>query len=160
MSKMKLLNKTLQRKLSKPDITRSRSLNIILTELKKKGSLKTCILTDSSGLVLAQVLARGDNVENLSASTGLIQNNAERMADYLGTGTIALSYFVSKDVMIWVTPFTVAATGDNLILLVSKQNSILEKMSKSTLKLLGKQKTNVYPLIEIAIKWLTEICCQ
>jgi len=158
MGTAKTFRKILQKKLYKTKLSRNDSLTLILHELKKIANLNSCLLTDENGFAMAQVLNPLDDKENLSATTALIKGNADRIADYIKTGTINTSYFVSNNVMIWVIPIKIPNCNESFILFISKKNSVLEKMSKSTLKLLGKQKINIYPLLEIAITFISNLC--
>ncbi|MBN1328195.1 MAG: hypothetical protein JXA54_01865 [Candidatus Heimdallarchaeota archaeon] len=158
MGTAKKFRKTLQRKLSKVNLSRSNSLTLILVELKKIARLNSCLLTDENGLSMAQVLNPLDDKENLSATTALIKSNADRINDYIKTGPINISYFASNNLIIWVTPIKIPNCKDSFILFISKKNSILERMSKSTLRLLSKKKINIYPLIEIATTFISQLC--
>ncbi len=151
-------DKILKKQLTKPNISRSTALSIILLELKKKSNFLSCVLTDNNGLLMAEDLHPQDNRDNFSASSGLITDTAEKLSDYLGIGGIDLSYFVTQTNIIWMKSIFLPDCNDRLILLAVKRNSLLSKLPKSTLKLLGKEKVFIPLLLEIASKYIREFC--
>ncbi|MCK5047520.1 MAG: hypothetical protein KAJ76_08930 [Candidatus Heimdallarchaeota archaeon] len=151
-------DKILKKQLSKPNVSRSAALSFILLELKKKGNFLSCVLTDNNGLLMAEDLHPQDNRDNFSASSGLITDTAEKLSDYLGVGGVDLSYFVTQTNMIWMKSIYLPDCGDKLILLAVKRNSILSKLPKATLKLLGKEKVFIPLLLEVASKYIREFC--
>lgn len=151
-------DKILKKKLSEPNISRSKALSIILIELKKKGNFLSCVLTDNNGLLMAEELHPQDNRDNLSASSALITDTTEKIADYLGVGVVGLSYFVTQTNMIWMKSIYLPDCQDTLILFAIKENSLLVKLPKSTLKLLGKEKVFIPSLLEVASKYIKNYC--
>jgi predicted regulator of Ras-like GTPase activity (Roadblock/LC7/MglB family) len=151
-------DKILKKKLSEPNISRSKALTIILAELKKKGNFLSCVLTDNNGLLMAEDLHPQDNRDNFSASSALITDTTEKITDYLGVGSIGLSYFVSQTNMIWMKSIFLPDCGETFILFVVKENSLLVKLPKATLKLLGKEKIFVPLLLDIAAKYIRDFC--
>lgn len=153
-----VFDKILKKKLSEPNISRSKALSIILIELKKKGNFLSCVLTDNNGLLMAEELHPQDNRDNLSASSALITDTTEKIADYLGVGVVGLSYFVTQTNMIWMKSIYLPDCQDTLILFAIKENSLLVKLPKSTLKLLGKEKVFIPSLLEVASKYIKNYC--
>ena len=74
MTSAKNFDKILIKKLKK-NIARSQSLNLIVTELRRKGHLVSCILTDNNGLIIAEAVHPRDSRENLSALVALISGH-------------------------------------------------------------------------------------
>lgn len=151
-------DKILKKQLTKPNISRSTALSIILIELKKRGKFLSCVITDNNGLLMAEELHPQDNREHFSATSGLITDTAEKLSDYLGVGGVDLSYFVTQTNMIWMKSIFLPTCNDRFILLAVKRNSLLSKMPKATLKLLGKEKVFIPLLLEVASKYIREFC--
>ena len=155
----KALEKSLQKNLKNfENLSVSKSLSIILNHLKKRGNFSSCILTDSNGLIMAEAIHKQDVKENLSATSALIDDTSERISDYLKIGKIGLSYFVSKNVMVWMLPIMPPKCDDRYMLLVTKAITILTGMPKSALKLLGKEEIFVPELLKISSKWVAKVC--
>ena len=151
-------DKILKKQLTQPNISRSTALSIILSELKKKGSFQSCVITDNSGLLMAEEMHPQDNRDNFSATSGLITDTAEKLSDYLSVGGVDLSYFVTQTNMIWMKSIYLPGCNDRFILLAVKRNSLLSKLPKATLKLLGKEKVFIPSLLEVASKYIREFC--
>ena len=108
--------------------------------------------------IMAEAIHKQDVKENLSATSALIDDTSERISDYLKIGKIGLSYFVSKNVMVWMLPIMPPKCDDRYMLLVTKAITILTGMPKSALKLLGKEEIFVPELLKISSKWVAKVC--
>ncbi len=158
-NRSKALKKSLQKDLKNlEDISVSKALNIIVQHLKKKGNFNSCVLTDNNGLIMAESIHKQENRDNLSATSALIDDTSERISDYIKIGKINLSYFVSKNVMVWMLPIELPNCDDRYILLATKGITILTGMPKSILKLLGKEEINIHALLLISSKWIAKVC--
>ncbi len=150
--------KTLHKKLSSPNMSRSLALSIILAELKRKGNFLSCVVTDNNGLIMAEDLHPQDNRDNFSASSAIIKDSTEKISDYLGIGSVGLSYFVTQTNMIWMKSIYLPDCNDTLILFAVKENNLLVKMPKAILKLLGKEEIFIPVLLEIASNFIKKFC--
>ena len=139
-------------------IPKSLLLNIILKELRDKGNFLSCVLTDTNGFIIGEAIHPRDNKDNLQATSALITNTSERISDYLKLDKIHFSYFVSNDTIVWLKVIKMAKSKDKFILLVTKRNSLINKMTNSTLKLLGKEKINVPEYLDVTSKWILNYC--
>jgi len=153
-----VFDKKLSKLLKSPNISRSKALTIILAELKKIGNFLSCVVTDNNGLIMAEDLHPQDNRDNLSASSAIVKDSTEKISDYLGIGSVGLSYFVTKTNMIWMKSIYLPDCDDTLILFAVKENNLLIKMPKAILKLLGKEKVFIPLLLEIASKYIKQFC--
>ncbi len=158
-NRSKALKKTLQKDLKNlEDLSVSKALNIIVQQLKKKGNFNSCVLTDNNGLIMAEAIHKQENRDNLSATSALIDDTSERISDYIKIGKINYSYFVSKNVMVWMLPIELPNCDARYILLATKSITILTGMPKSILKLLGKEEIKIPELLLISSKWIAKAC--
>jgi predicted regulator of Ras-like GTPase activity (Roadblock/LC7/MglB family) len=156
MSSAKNFNKLLNKKLK--NLARSQSLSLIVKELRRKGSLVSCILTDNNGLIIAEAVHPRDSKENLSALVALIDNAGEKVDSYLNVGPVKLSFFITNNNLVFVKPIHLVSNNEQYNLLAIQKKTILQSLPKVTLKLLGKHENNIVELMLVASKWICKIC--
>ena len=140
------------------ELSTSKALGIIITELRKSGGLVSCIITDENGLIMAEAIHPRDDKENLSATTAMIINSSEKISDYLKIGTIGYCLFLANDTKIWLKAIDLPKCNDRFLLLAVKRNTYLENLHKSTLKSLGKTKVIIPALLDAASYWISKAC--
>ncbi|NHJ84042.1 MAG: hypothetical protein FK734_01185 [Asgard group archaeon] len=150
-------DKILGHKIKQKNLSTHDSLKFILTSLKNHAGLLSCVLTDDNGLVCNEALHPRANRENLSAASAVANDAAHKISNYLSMGKITLNYLVSNNTKFWILPIEIPNSSDRFILLTTKRNSVFEKSSNNTLKLLGKSRPNVPLLMNIAAKWITYV---
>ncbi|NHK30237.1 MAG: roadblock/LC7 domain-containing protein [Asgard group archaeon] len=157
MSSAKNFDKLLNKELKKSP-ARSQALSLVVSELRRKGHLVSCILTDNNGLIIAEAVHPRDSKENLSALVALIDNASEKIDSYLNVGPVKLSFFITNNNLVFVKPIHLSSNDEQYNLLAIQKKNILQSLPKITLKLLGKQENNIVELMLIASKWISRIC--
>lgn len=152
--KKKSLNKIYKQRFSQKDIPPSKALSIIVTELKKAGKFRSCLIVDENGLTIADAINIQANKEDLSASIALGGEFIERFQEYLKMGAITLSTYETSSSRIWLKRIVLPHTNETFILFASKDKSWLDKLGKSSLELLRKQQIYYNSLIDVASQWI------
>lgn len=159
MTSAKNFNKLLNKQQTlKAGMARSQALSFVVNELRRNGHLVSCILTDNNGLIVAEAVHPRDSKENLSALVALIDNAGEKIDNYLNVGPVKLSFFITNNNLVFVKPIHLPYCNEQYNLLAIQKKTILQSLSKTTLKLLGKHENNIVELMLIATKWISKIC--
>ncbi len=151
--KNKLRNRI--RKLDDPP--RSLVLKIVLEEINRFGNLQSSIITDDGGLIISENLHPLSKRDHLSAASALSYVLSERIADYLGVGTVRTSQYITKDNQIWIKTIHIQKSDRRFVLMVIKSNTIYSTMTKSVKKILGKVDPDVESILEIASDWIIRL---
>lgn len=159
MAAKKNLNYLIKNRITKMEkCTRTQMLNIVLEELVKYNKLRSCVVTDEDGLILAEVIHPRANREFLSAASGLGGEFIDRFSDILQIGKPHFNYLETPNSHVWIKKIVLPQTNDKLILLAIKNTSFTDKLSKKTLKLLGKAPVNMIESIDIVTSWIIKAC--
>ncbi len=159
MSKATKLSNEIEKKLAKnPTCSRSQMLTIIIEELFKAGKLRSCVLTDENGLFMAEIIHPLAEKENISAVSALSGEFSERISDYLKIGPLNYSYLESGNTKVWTKIIKLPHTAEQYILMATKDNSLLEKLSKADAEKLHRRKKLVAALLDIAADWIKTAC--
>ncbi len=159
MSKASKLSANIEKKLAKnADCSRSLMLTIIIEELVKAGKLRSCVMTDENGLFMAEKIHPLAEEENLSAVSALSGEFSERVSDYLKIGALNYSYIESGSTKVWTKIIKLPHTNEQYVLMATKDNSLLEKLSKADAEALHRRKILVAALMGIAVEWIKTAC--
>ena len=159
MAKQKKLSFLIKTRLNKIEkCTRIQTLNIVLEELVKFSKLRSCVITDEDGLVLAEVIHPNASRENLSAASGLGGEFIERISDILQIGNPHFTYLETSNSHVWVKKITIPTTNEKFILLATKNTSFIDTLPNKTYRLLGKIPVVVIKSIENATQWIIQAC--
>lgn len=159
MTVKKNLSYLIKKRIAKMEkCTRTQMLNTVLEELVKYNKLRSCLVTDEDGLVLAEVIHPRANREYLSAASGLGGEFIDRFSDILQIGKPHFNYLETSNSHVWIKKILIPQTNDKLILLAIKNTSFVDKLSKKTLKLLGKAPVNMIESIDIVTSWIIKAC--
>jgi len=158
MGSIKKFKKKLAKYLSRDSLSTSNALSFILKETRKAASLQSCMLTDETGLVIAEAMHRRDSKEHLAATASLISSTCNRISDYLLTSPIKVAFFISNSHLLWFAPITLKKNDKQYLLILIKPKTIFDSFTKDTLQLLEKDKVNVSSIIAIAAQWISKIC--
>lgn len=159
MSKASKLSIEIEKKLAKnANCSRSQMLTIIIEELVKAGKLRTCVMTDVDGLFMAEKLHPLAEKVNISAVSALSGEFSERVSGYLKIGLLNYSYLESGNTKVWTKIIKLPHSNEKYILMATKDNSLLEKLSKADAEKLHRRKKLVAALMDVAANWIKTAC--
>ncbi|MFW9924743.1 MAG: hypothetical protein ACFFDW_15790 [Candidatus Thorarchaeota archaeon] len=158
MTNKLLKNKIENRLKSLKNCSRSQTLNIVIEELKRIGQFRSCIIADENGLFLAENIHKQSNKEDLSAASAIGGEFIERFQDYLKMGNISFSYYVTSSSHIWIKRIFLPHSKETLILFITKDRRIADRLSSSTLKLLKKNTLHLPSLFDTATEFIIKAC--
>ncbi len=159
MSKASKLSVEIEKKLAKnATCSRSQMLSIIIEELVKAGKLRSCVMTDENGLFMSEKIHPLAEEENLSAVSALSGEFSERVSDYLKIGLLNYLYIESGNTKVWTKVIKLPHTNEQYILMATKDNSLLEKLSKADAETLHRRKKLVAALLDVAAEWIKTAC--
>ncbi len=158
MGSVAKFKKKLAKYLTKKTISTNSALSFILKELRKAGSLQSCVLTNETGLVIAEAIHRRDSKEHLAATASLISSTCNRISDYLLTSPIQVAFFISHSHLIWLIPIPLKTNDQQYHLILLKPKTIFDSFTKDTLQLLEKEKVNISSLLTIGSQWISKVC--
>ena len=159
MPKTSKLSEQIEKRLEKnTNCSRSQMLAIIAEELTKVAKLRSCVITDENGLLMAECIHPLAEKDNISAVSALSGEFSERVSDYLKIGTLSYAYFESGNTKVWSKVIKMPNTSEQYVLFGTKDNTLLEKLNKKDAELLHKRKIIVAALFQIAAEWILSAC--
>jgi predicted regulator of Ras-like GTPase activity (Roadblock/LC7/MglB family) len=150
----KKMDKKLEKKFENNQLPISEALSTVIDYLLDAGGFHSVILTDSSGLVLAEKLHPQVKRENYSAATALSADSAQRVSNYLEIGFVKYSFIETQNSKVWVKVIKIKETNDTLNLLANKFNQLIDRLPKATRKLLGRKDVDYVKLLDVASQWI------
>ena len=159
MAKTNKLSVQIGKRLAKnPKCNRSQMLSIIVEELTNVAKLRSCVITDENGMLMADSIHPLAEKDNISAVSALSGEFSERVSDYLKIGTLNYAYFESGNTKVWTKVIKMPHIKEQYVLMGTKDNTLLEKLGKADAEKLHKRKILVAALFHIAADWILTAC--
>ena len=159
MAKTNKLSVAIEKRMTKlGNCNRSQMLTIIVEELTKVAKLRSCVITDENGMIMADYIHPLAEKENISAVSALSGEFSGRVSDYLKIGTLNYAYFESGSSKVWTKVINVPHINEQYVLMGTKDNTLIEKLAKADAEKLHKRKVLVASLFHVAADWILNAC--